>query len=74
MHRRIFIGRPGIYQAAVQGLALVAEDPEQPPGLAPVRPATLDHNLLLVDLAQALSQKTGGAWKTDLKTIRKARL
>lgn len=65
VHKRIFIGRPSIYQAAGQGLALVAEDPEQPPGLAPVRPATLNHNLLLVDLAQALSQKTGGTWKTD---------
>jgi len=65
LHRRIFFGRPGIYQAGGQGLALIADDPECVPGLAPVRAATMEHNLLLVDLAQLLVRKTGGAWKTD---------
>lgn len=72
LHKRIFIGKPGVYQAGGKGLALIADDPEQPPGLAPVRPATMEHNLLLVDLALALIKKTGGTWKTDRQIRREA--
>lgn len=70
LYKRIFFGKPGVYQAAGKGLALVAEDPERPQCLATVRPATMEHNLLLVDLAQALVRKTGGRWKTDRQVRR----
>jgi len=65
LHKRIFVGQPGIYQAGGKGLALIADDPEQPPGLASVKPAIIAHNLLVVDLALALARQMGGAWRTD---------
>jgi len=64
-HKRIFIGRPGIYRGGSQGLALICDDPERPHRPATIRVATIEHDLMLVDLASALVQKYGGTWKTE---------
>lgn len=69
-HKRILFGQPGVYLATLQGIALIADDPERPHGIAQVRAATLKHSLLLVDLSRVLVQKTGGTWKTERKIRR----
>lgn len=66
--RRVLVGLPGLYLPTERGLEAADSDFAR----TRVRLQTVEHDLTVIDVALALTARTGGAWVTERELRREA--